>query len=89
LARSDGNADDELLATAIGLAAMLHIKDQDHDLVVANFVQDPPITGTHSPGPRIPDKLRGLSWPRIFRKPVNHASHLLADHAVKPLGLTR
>ena len=64
---------------------MLHIKDQDHDLVVANFVQDPPITGTDSPGPRIPDKLCGLSWPGIVRKPVNHASHLLADHAVKPL----
>ena len=58
---------------------MFHIKDQDHDLVVADFVQDPPITGTHSPGPRIPDKLCGLSWPGIVREPVNHASHLLAD----------
>ena len=47
---------------------MLHIKDQDHDLVVADFVQDPPITGTHSPGPRIPDKLCGLSWPGIVRR---------------------
>jgi hypothetical protein len=64
---------------------MLHIKDQDHDLVVADFVQDPPVTGPHSPGPRIPDKLRGLSWPGIVRKPINHASHLLADRAVKPL----
>jgi len=63
---------------------MLHIKDQDHDLV-ADFVQDPPITGTHSPGPRIPDKLCGLSWPGIVREPVNHASHLLADRPVKPL----
>jgi hypothetical protein len=72
-------------ATTIGLAAMLHIKDQGHDLVVANFVQDPPITGTHSPGPRIPDKLCGPSWPGIVRKPVNHASHLLADYAVKPI----
>ena len=44
-----------------------------------------PITGTHSPGPRIPDKLCGLSWPGIVRKPVNHASHVLADRAVKPL----
>lgn len=33
MARADGNAEDELLATATGLAAMLHIKDQDHDLV--------------------------------------------------------
>jgi hypothetical protein len=64
---------------------MLHIKDQNHDLVVADFVQDPPVAGTYSPGPRIPDKLCGLSWPGIVRKPVNHASHLLADRAVKPL----
>ena len=79
------NAEDELLTAAIGIAAMLHIKDQDHDLVVADLVQDPPVTGPHSPGPRIPDKLRGLSWPGIVRKPINHASHLLADRAVKPL----
>ena len=64
---------------------MLHIEDQDQDLIVVDLVQDPPVTGPHSPGPRIPDKLRGLSWPRIFRKPVNHASRLLADHPVKPL----
>ena len=59
---------------------MLHIEDQDHDLVVADLVQDSPVTGPHSPGPWIPDKLRGLSWPGIFRKPVNHASYLLADY---------
>jgi len=69
---------------AVRFAALLHIEDQDHDVVV-DLVQDPPVTGPHSPGPRIPDKLRGLSWPGIVRKPVNHASHLLADHAVKLL----
>lgn len=50
-----------------------------------DLVQDPPVTGPHSPGPRIPDELRGLSWPGIARKPVNQASHLLAERAVKPL----
>lgn len=53
--RTDGNAEDGLLTAAVGLAAMLYVKDQDYGLVVADLVQDPPVTGPHSPGPRIPD----------------------------------
>ena len=70
---------------AISLAAVLHIEDQDHDFVVVNLVQDPPVTGPDSPRPRIPDKLRCLSWPGIFCKPVDDARHLLPDRTIKPL----
>ena len=51
---------------AVCLAAMLHIKDQHHDLIVVDLVKDSPVTGPDSPGSRIADQLRGLSGPRIL-----------------------
>ena len=51
---------------AVCLAAMLHIKDQHHYLIVVDLVKDPPVTGPDSPGARIADQLRGLSGPAGF-----------------------
>lgn len=70
---------------AIGFTAMLHIEDEEDDLIVVNLVQYSPVTSPDSPRPRIPHKLCSLPRPRILPKPVNNAPHLLPDCAVEPL----
>jgi hypothetical protein len=63
---------------------MPHIKNQHHDLIVMDLVEDSPVTGPDSPGPGIPDQLCGLSWPGILCQPVNRATNLLLNHMIKP-----
>jgi len=68
---------------------MPHVKDQHHDLIVVDLVQDSPVTGPDSPGSGIPHQLRGLSWPWILCQPVNGAPNLLLNRTIKSFeGLT-
>lgn len=69
---------------AIRLAAMLHIEDQHYDLVIVGLVQNSPVADPNSPCPRISHQLRGLSWPRILRKPVDNPPHPLLNYTIKP-----
>jgi hypothetical protein len=61
---------------------MPDIEDQDHEPVVVNLVEDPPVSSPDTPRAGIADELCGLPRPGIFRKPVDDASDLLPDSAV-------
>jgi hypothetical protein len=82
---ADPAGHDGWLLPAVRFAAMPHVKDQHHDLIVVDLVQDSPVTGPDSPGPRITDQLRGLSWPGILCEPVDRARNLLLNRTIEPL----
>ena len=69
--------------TAVSLAAVLEVEDQDHKLIVVDLVEDPPGTRPHPPRVRIAHELGGLPRPRILRKPVDSALYLRLDGLVE------
>jgi hypothetical protein len=58
------------------------IKDQDHESVIVNLVQDAPGTSPHAPRARITYELSGLSGPGILREPVDNPADLPPDTEV-------
>lgn len=70
---------------AVRLAAVLEVEDQDHQLIVADFVEDAPGASPHPPRARVTDELGSLPRPGVLGEPVDDALHLLLNSLVESL----